>query len=142
MIWLSCASRTGHPKRLLVAMAMILFTTFEPGWTSAKSPDPLQLKSVPLAGFQVTEGAIDVLPNGDLSVSSPKMRAVVPSAISPIAEVHFKYLGPTAGSSPLGSGEMCRQFGLKLRAQDPCNLLYVMWQADWTRRAANRQQPP
>ncbi|MBZ5536610.1 MAG: hypothetical protein LAO31_11695 [Acidobacteriia bacterium] len=70
-------SRTRHPKQLLVAMAMILFTTFEPGWTGAKSPDPPQIKRVPLARFQVTEGTIDELPNGDLTVSSSKMRAVV-----------------------------------------------------------------
>jgi hypothetical protein len=27
----------------------------------------------------------------------------------------------------LGSGELRRQFGLKLRAQDACNLVYAMW---------------
>ena len=29
--------------------------------------------------------------------------------------------------APLASGEIRRQFGLKLRAQDGCNLIYAMW---------------
>ena len=30
----------------------------------------------------------------------------------------------------MGSGELCRQFGLKLRAQDACNLVDAMWRID------------
>ena len=30
----------------------------------------------------------------------------------------------------LGSGELRRQFGLKLRAQDACNLVYAMWRIE------------
>jgi len=30
----------------------------------------------------------------------------------------------------LGSGTIRRQLGLKLRAQDPCNLVYAMWRID------------
>ncbi|MBZ5537408.1 MAG: hypothetical protein LAO31_15745 [Acidobacteriia bacterium] len=44
--------------------------------------------------------------------------------------MRFRYLGPTERGSALGSGEMRRQLGLKLRAQDPCNLLYVMWRLE------------
>jgi len=80
--------------------------------------------------FQVTEGEIEELPTGLLSVTSPKMRAVVPSSTSPVAEIRFKYLGSTIKDVALGSGEMRRQLGLKLRAQDPCNLIYVMWRLE------------
>jgi hypothetical protein len=44
-----------------------------------------------------------------------------------VAEIDFRYLGPSAESKPLESGELRRQIGLKLRAQDNCNLVYAMW---------------
>jgi hypothetical protein len=37
------------------------------------------------------------------------------------------YQGPTHGDAPLASGELRRQIGLKLRARDGCNVVYVMW---------------
>jgi hypothetical protein len=43
------------------------------------------------------------------------------------ARLRFRYVRPSAGTSPLGSGAIRRQVGLKLQAGDPCNLLYVMW---------------
>jgi hypothetical protein len=43
------------------------------------------------------------------------------------AELRFRYLGPTEASKPLASGELRRQIGLKLKAQDSCNLVYAMW---------------
>ena len=46
------------------------------------------------------------------------------------AEARFKYLGPTSQEARLGSGESRRQFGLRLRAQDPCNLVYAMWRIE------------
>ena len=46
---------------------------------------------------------------------------------APAAEIHFRYLGPTAATKPLASGEVRRQIGLKLRARDTCNVVYVMW---------------
>jgi len=55
------------------------------------------------------------------------MRAFVQPPTSPAADVRFTYNGPSVGSAPLGSGQLRRQFGLKLRAQDSCNLIYVMW---------------
>jgi len=42
----------------------------------------------------------------------------------------FRDRGPIANPRPLGSGIVFRQIGLKLRAQDPCNLVYVMWRAE------------
>ena len=55
------------------------------------------------------------------------MRAYVSRNTPQKVEVRFKYLGATENESRLGSGEVRRQFGLKLQAQDPCNLTYVMW---------------
>jgi hypothetical protein len=48
----------------------------------------------------------------------------------PFAEAHFTYLGSTGNEARLGSGELRRQFGLKLRAEDACNLVYAMWRIE------------
>jgi hypothetical protein len=37
------------------------------------------------------------------------------------------YLGATSSETPLASGELRRQIGIKLRSQDTCNVIYVMW---------------
>jgi hypothetical protein len=58
------------------------------------------------------------------------MRAYLNVRTPQSLEAHFKYLGPTGHEARLGSGEMRRQFGLKLRAQDACNLVYVMWRIE------------
>src|SRR5215471_11090871 len=87
------------------------------------------MQPVPLAKLCVTEGRIGTRHN-QLSVSVAKMRAFVAVPTLQEVEAHFTYLGPAKDSSPLASGEMRRQFGLKLRAQDGCNLVYAMWRIE------------
>jgi hypothetical protein len=82
---------------------------------------PIKLSELCVSEGHVTAGHGDML-----SVDDAKMRAIVP-APAPAIEARFAYLGPTAETSALGSGAVRRQFGLKLRAQDPCNLVYAMW---------------
>jgi hypothetical protein len=84
-------------------------------------------RSVTAQDLCVTEGALTALEGARLSVEAPKMRAYLNRLTRPLIEARFTYLGATAHDVPLGSGAMRRQFGLKLRAQDACNLLYVMW---------------
>jgi len=55
------------------------------------------------------------------------MRAYLNAATPQAVEVRFTYLGSTGNEARLGSGELRRQFGLKLRAADACNLVYAMW---------------
>jgi len=69
-------------------------------------------------------------------IETPSARAVIPGVTEQVAEIRFRYLGPTSGSKPLASGELRRQIGLKLRAQDTCNLLYVMWHIEPDTRLA------
>jgi hypothetical protein len=78
----------------------------------------------------ITEGEIKTDSGNTLSVDSSKMRAYVNRWTADTIEAHFIYLGGTAQQSRLGSGEVRRQFGLKLRAQDACNLVYAMWRID------------
>jgi hypothetical protein len=78
------------------------------------------------ADLDVTDGRVDTS-EGRLLIDVPEMRAVLRKPTTQSIEVHFTYLGPTQNASKLASGEVRRQFGVKLKAQDPCNLVYVMW---------------
>jgi hypothetical protein len=74
-----------------------------------------------------TLGKLQRTAAGRIAIDEPKVRAVAPAAQNPAAELRFTYLGPTDRSAPLKSGILRRQIGLKLRAQDSCNVVYVMW---------------
>jgi hypothetical protein len=84
----------------------------------------------------VTNGAVTLGKEGWLAIETPSARAVVRDVSTRAAEIRFRYLGPTAAAKPLASGELRRQIGLKLRAQDTCNLLYVMWHIEPNPRIA------
>ncbi len=112
-----------------LAMVSALLSSLLPAAGFAQAPAGGWLP-VNLGNLCVTEGAIEKAEGGRLSVNAPKMRAYVNAWTSQSVEVRFTYLGPTRNESALGSGEMRRQFGLKLRAQDPCNLVYAMWRID------------
>lgn len=88
------------------------------------------LSSVRPSDLCVTRGSVEALPSGRLSLDQPAVRAVLTGVISQRAELRFSYRGPTAEVSALGSGRLRRQIGLKLRAQDSCNVVYVMWRID------------
>ena len=88
------------------------------------------LTIVPRAKLCVTEGTMEESAGGKLTVSVPKMRAYVNAFTAQLLEAHFTFLGSTGNEARLGSGELRRQFGLKLRAQDACNLVYAMWRIE------------
>jgi hypothetical protein len=101
-----------------------------PNFCMARSAQPSieqPLVRIDRSHLCVTNGAITTQDNGLLSIETPSSRAVVPGTVVQAAEIRFRYLGPTAHSKPLASGELRRQIGLKLRAQDSCNLIYAMW---------------
>jgi hypothetical protein len=80
--------------------------------------------------FCITEGRIARLENQWLRVDSTKMRAVLGFPSKPEVELQFRYLGATVEHSLLRSGAERTQIGLKLKAQDDCNVVYVMWRID------------
>jgi hypothetical protein len=86
------------------------------------------LQPIARADLTVTEGSVETA-NGHLLIDVPEMRAVLRVPTTQSIEVHFAYLGPTERTATLGNGDVRRQFGVKLRAQDACNLLYIMWWA-------------
>jgi hypothetical protein len=89
-----------------------------------------ELRRVEAGDLCVTRGSVAGLADGRLRVAAPTVRAVVPGTDGDRVELRFVYLGPTQQTAPLGSGELRRQIGVKLRAQDGCNLLYVMWRIE------------
>jgi len=89
-----------------------------------------QAKQKPDKTLNVTDGEITAAAEGRLEVRSKEMRATLKSESLQNITVRFTYLGPTKEVSRLGSGEIRHQFGLKLKAQDTCNLIYVMWHFD------------
>lgn len=84
-------------------------------------------REVPVERLCVTSGSVAPAGVTRFRVDSPTFRAVTPASAEPRAQLKFTYAGPTATIRALGSGAIRQQIGLKLRAQDPCNLLYVMW---------------
>jgi hypothetical protein len=116
----------GRMRLLLYGMVFLAALALEAG---AHLPGT-KLVAVSKGDLCVTEGAIDELPGGRWSVAVPKMRAYVNAFTPPEVDVHFTYLGSTGKEARLGSGELRRQFGLKLRAADACNLVYAMWRIE------------
>jgi hypothetical protein len=110
-----------------VRLATLLLTVAALCGASAPSSQGSALWKVGRGDFCVTNGVVSELPGGKLAVNSASSRGVVRTSAGATAEIRFRYLGSSADSKPLASGEMRRQIGLKLRAQDTCNLLYVMW---------------
>lgn len=97
---------------------------------------PLQLERIDRESLCVTNGTVASLPDGRLAIDSASSRAVARKLTAQTAEIRFRYLGPTETSKPLASGELRRQIGMKLRAQDSCNLLYAMWHIEPDSRIA------
>jgi hypothetical protein len=78
----------------------------------------------------VTLGATAPLPDGRLLVTDSKVRGYGTRSSGGAAELKFVYRGPSKEVSRLGSGKVFRQLGLKLDAQDGCNVVYVMWRIE------------
>ncbi|HUN63731.1 MAG TPA: hypothetical protein VMU53_17160 [Candidatus Sulfotelmatobacter sp.] len=101
------------PSRQLLLPALLFALSVSASPTANLAP-------VSRANLCITEGSIE----------DPKMRAYLNASTPQQIAVHFTYLGSTGKEAPLGSGELRRQFGLKLRAQDACNLVYAMWRIE------------
>lgn len=85
------------------------------------------LQPVSRGDLCVTKGQIETDKGPRLLVSAPEMRAVVRRRTPPSASVAFTYRGPSRETKALGSGAVRRQIGLKLRAENGCNLVYAVW---------------
>lgn len=73
----------------------------------------------------VTKGNVN-----DGAITEPTVRGYALGAGGDAAQLTFTYRGESEKTRELASGEARRQIGLKLRAQDSCNVVYVMWRLD------------
>jgi hypothetical protein len=84
------------------------------------------LTAIDAPALCVTKGKVT---NGR-TVDVPTFRAVAPGHAGDAAAMKVIVHGSSEKARALASGQERRQVGLKLRAQDGCNLVYVMWRLD------------
>lgn len=84
----------------------------------------------------VTSGELRPLDPTRFGLDAPTFRAELGAEPRDAVEAEFVYLGPTRDTARLTSGELRRQIGLKLRAQNTCNVVYVMWHIEPAPRLA------
>ena len=79
----------------------------------------------PVADLCVTKGDV-----ASGAVREPTVRAYALGATGDAAQLTFTFNGDADTGRALANGELRRQMGIKLRAQDSCNVVYVMWRLD------------
>jgi len=84
------------------------------------------LTAIDTPALCVTKGKVTETKRIDV----PTFRAVAPGHAGDAAAMKVVVYGSSGTSRALASGQERRQVGLKLRAQDGCNLVYVMWRLD------------
>ena len=89
----------------------------------------------------VTLGAVEPLGGGRVRVRDSKVRGVGVRTAGRSAELRFVYRGASANVTRLGSGKVFHQLGLKLAAQDGCNVVYVMWRLESGVEALVKKNP-
>ncbi len=112
----------------------------EPSSHAPRSPDERDLHANPPGRAGHAGLALDRLDPDSLCVTKgkleraridvPTFRAVALGHGGDRAAVEVLVSGTTTTTRALASGQERRQFGLKLRAADGCNLVYVMWRLD------------
>lgn len=105
----------GRRRQLFLALCIVSFAV------------PTAKAQVRPGDFDVSDGNIQPAKGHRLLVTTREMRATLKFTTEQTATVKFSYLGPTGDSARPGSGKVLTQFGIKLRAQNDCNAIYVMW---------------
>ena len=118
------------PRSIALAAAVL-------GCATTAQSARLPLQAVPRSALCFTAGKPGPSAStGPVRVAAGGVRAVVAGDHSRSVEVAFTYEGPSAVAAPLANGELRRQIGLKLRAKDTCNVVYVMWHIEPTQTVA------
>ena len=99
---------------------------FRPYDPQPREPRPLPSRSPAAEALCVTRGVAAV----GAKVNQPTVRAVARNTAGDAATLAFTYRGDSEHARALASGATRRQLGLKLRAANSCNLVYVMWRLD------------
>jgi hypothetical protein len=86
-----------------------------------------KVEPVSPGALDVTSGKVKPLRSGLLQIDHNSVRAVQMGRWARNGKIRFESRGQTAELKPFKSGIVKEQIGLKLRAMDGCNLVYVMW---------------
>lgn len=113
----TCRSAEHHPR--------ISSRAPTPVASVARSDAPLA--PIDSASLCVSSGRVDSPGARRFHIDAGGVRAVVAGDHGTAAEIAFIYRGPSSTPVPLANGELRRQIGVKLRARDTCNVVYVMW---------------
>jgi hypothetical protein len=119
----------GHEMKqrgAMLSIALLLMVITALFWAPIASTTQTW-QQIQLRYLCVTEGSVKELSPGNLGIEDPRTRAVLGFSSPQTAELFYRYLGPTTEQVPLESGAVRTQIGLKMRAEDACNLVYVMW---------------
>jgi len=126
-------------KRITFLVLFLAVAALVP-WLLSAPPDTKApadgFKQIPRIALDVTDGKVGVKSDGTLTIDSPEVRATQRAKAARAARLVFTFFGPTKQESKHASGQVARQIGLKLRAKNTCNLLYVMWKLDDKERVA------
>jgi hypothetical protein len=120
-------------QRSLTAVAIACTCACARADTAPESPSSSTLVAVDPATLRVTSGALTRVTATRFRVEHPSFRAELGETPRASVEVAFVYHGPGRQQAALASGELRRQIGLKLRARDACNVVYVMWHIEPSR---------
>lgn len=112
-------------------MKLLLAALCVAGCANVEAASATRSELAPFAAWRITAGRLEPGPDGTLVIRDGSVRAELQRTAA-AATLEFTYFGPAANPERLASGELRRQIGLKLRAQDTCNVIYVMWHIEPT----------
>ena len=92
---------------------------------SGERTPSIELRPITHDAICVTKGEIE-----NAAITQPTVRAFARGAGGDAAQLRFTFRGESDTTRELASGEARRQLGLKLRAENSCNVVYVMWRLD------------
>jgi hypothetical protein len=115
----------------------LYFQSINPFFSDTSSSDRClrkQRQNLGLDDLTVTEGVLNQT-SAQIACHSGAMRCEArgyPEA--DYAFLRFQYNGPTVEVVPLADNTTVHQCGIKLRAQDTCNVVYAIWKFDTPQR--------
>ncbi|WP_141699319.1 hypothetical protein [Candidatus Thiosymbion oneisti] len=111
---------------ILVAASVLFYLLFFSTQAYSHEIFPVYLVQIKRDNLEITNGRdfLKETKSGFLTIDGHQSRAVEKTGQAKTTMIQFRYRGPASSArntSPSG------QIGLKLRAKNGCNLLYVMW---------------
>jgi len=110
--------------------ALVLLTIAACGGSRTEAAPANHKPTIEVTAIKPTDLCVTKGHVADATVSEPTMRGYANGFGGDAAELTFTYQGETFETRELAGGQARRQIGLKLRAQDSCNVVYVMWRLD------------